>query len=211
MRTITTTVTVYTFDELSEAAQKKAVETIAAKLGGEWWDQHDNDAISEVIRFSLAHEIGTPGVEQWGIGDFPGIDGVTLDGWDLERGQSIALNGKLTRANAPKLPWVEGIESIDMDAKRDHTYYTVLDSEPECACTRLGYIAPHDDGCPINVPNPATDAQRRALIEAAKDAARKAWQAGYDEAEYKSGEEHAREWIDGNEREFTADGSLYSE
>jgi hypothetical protein len=207
---ITTHTTVYALDELSPEARAKAVEDFAAKLGGEWWDSHDAERVSETIVYDLAARLEAPGWDRWGVGDFPGIDGVKLTGWDIERGQSVMFDGRLTRANAPALPWVEGIDAIELDAKRDYTSVSVEESEPVCTCTGdVSWLAPHLDDCPSNVPNPSTPEQHRTLVEAVKDAMHGAWKAGRDEGEYISSEENAVQCIEANEHRFLEDGSLY--
>jgi len=207
MRTITTTVTVYSFDELSADAQEKAVANIQEKLSGASWDSHDIEDISATMLYALAAAVRSPGWDTYGEGDFPGIDGVRLEGWDLEGGQSINVAGTLTRENAPALPWCAGIGSVNLEAKRDHTYITVEDTEPDCTCTDDVWLSEHDAGCPFTAPNPATAEQRDTLIEAVRDALRTAWQAGRDELEYKTGEEYARQQAD--DMEFTEDGRFY--
>lgn len=79
MRDIVTTV--YPFDELSEEAQAAAVKAVQEKLSGSWWDTSDTEDIGNTIAYAFAGELGTPGVEDHGPADFPGISGVTLEGW----------------------------------------------------------------------------------------------------------------------------------
>lgn len=188
MRTITTFTTVYTFDELDEPTQEKAVANIAEKLGGDWWDEHDNNDIRDVMVWTLAEQFGAPGHLDYGVSDYPGIPGITIVGWDLDRGQSLTLSGTITRENAPKLPWVDGLDAIEVEAKRDHNTYTRVSDTLTCE---------------------QVDALGANMVQAVRDSVSAAWKAGYGEMGYKSSEEHAREWIDGNEPEFTADGELY--
>ena len=212
MREIVTHTTVYKLDELSDDAQQKAIDGIRERLGGAWWDSSDNDDIRDTMQYALAENFGTPGRQQYGIADYPGIPGVSIDGWDLDRGQSLVLAGTLDRANAPKLPWVDGIGAVKLEARRDHTYITVEDDEPECTCpdSTFGWPQLHQSGCPTVTPSSVTDAQRFGLKEAVLDVIRAAWRAGEQEMEYKTSSEYAREWIEANETEFTEDGSLYS-
>jgi len=188
--TITTSVTVYTLDELEPAAQERAVETVREKLGGDWWDSHNIEAVGEVMVYTFAEKIGTPGREEWGVADFPGIDGIKLDGWDLDRGQTILFSGTLTRENAPALPWLDGIVSVELNARRDYVDVDVIESDdPEVRNT--------------------TREESRAMREAVETAMHAAWIAGEAEAEYITSAENAREDIEANERRFLADGTLY--
>jgi hypothetical protein len=117
--------TVYKLEELEPGAREKAIEGIAEKLGGAWWDQNDIDDISDVMRYTLASKFGTPDHGRWGEADFPGIPGVELGGWDLERGSYIGLRGTLTRENAPALPWVDRIVEVTLSEGRDYTSISV--------------------------------------------------------------------------------------
>ncbi len=189
MRVVTTTTTVYTLDELDEAAQEKAVQYIVGKLGGDWWDSFDIESITETMVMGLAEQLGTPGHENYGVGDYPGIPGITAGGWDIDRGQYFLISGTLTRENAPKLPWVDGLDEIEVEAKHDHNYYTCVSET--LTCEEVDRI-----GAPV--------------VQAVRDAVHAAWKAGEDEYEYLTSEQRAREWIDSNDAEFTEDGDLYT-
>lgn len=180
MREITTKV--YTFDELSEEAQAKAVEEVAGKLGGQWWDSHDDEQIAETLVYAFAEALGTPGRDAYGEGDFPGIPGMKLTGWDLGRGWRLVFAGLLDPDNAPALPWVQGIDEVVL--------------------SRDGVRVIFDD----EVPTEAVGDMR----EAVGDAVHEAWKAGRDQMEYMASEERAREWIADNEPEFTEDGELHA-
>ncbi len=207
MRDVTTRV--YRFDELTDTAKERAVDVIREKLGGDWWDSVDLDDVQDAMVYTLAEELRAPGWDTYGVGDFPGIDGVQVDGWDIERHQSLALSGTLTRDNAPALPWVDGIEQVELTGHRsDATSVNLVDADPECTCSPDTYLQPHDEGCPSLLDNPATEQQRVTLEEAVRDAIRAAWSAGESEGEYKSGEERAREVAD--DHEFTDEGELYT-
>lgn len=136
MRTDVISTDVFTFAELSPAAQERAVEILREKLGGVWWDQHDNDSVAAAMLYSLASALGTPAHGNHSEDDFPGIDGVRLDGWSLDRGQCIAVSGHLDRGNAPGLPWVNGISHVTLTGRRsDYTLVWVEDDdEPVCTC-----------------------------------------------------------------------------
>lgn len=176
---------VYTFEELSEAAQKKAVAEISEKLNGAWWDDSDLERLRETMRFAFARELQAPGSENFGPGDYPGIDGVELGEWDLERGQSIEFKGRLTRENAPALPWVDGIPSVLLG---DRNYGMV-------------YVEIADQAVSQDLED--------ALDRAVRDAMQAAWKDGRAEMDYMEGDEYAEGWIEGNLPEFYEDGTYY--
>lgn len=194
MRVITTVETVYTFAELSEEAQQKAITEIREKLDGPWWDSADTEALGEAIIYSFAHTVGTPKVSNYGSGDFPGIPAVKMQGWDVERGGALALDGYLDRDNAPSLPWVAGIIQVALTSRRsDHTSISIELTDLE------------EDEIP-----PADQAQQAAMDQAVRNAISAALTAGREELEYKTGEEYAREWAATNDhQEYNEDGTLY--
>ncbi len=210
-KVITTTVTVYQLAELTTEAQARAVEAIAEKLASVWWDDHDNEAIGETIRYSLAGTFKTPGHDTYGCGDFPGIPNVTVVGWDLDRGQYVQVKGTLDRTNAPGLPWVDPAGSIILTDGRNGTEVEIIEADgPDCTCDHGGWESTHDAGCPERSYVGLTDAEIENLAEAVTDAIHAAWIAGRQEAEYKSSAEYAREWIESNEMEFLEDGTAYA-
>jgi hypothetical protein len=208
-RTITTSVTVFTFDELSSTAQEKALATIAAKLTGEWWDSHDLEDIGATMLYSLATSFTSSGWDTYGVGDFPGIDNLKIYEWDLDRGQRMVLKGTITAQNAPALPWVDAIESVSFQPYRDYHDVVIAEVEPDCACDHGGWLQNHEAGCPTTSYTGASVEQRQALEAAIADAIHTAWTAGRDEMEYKGSADNARQWIEGNGAEFHDDGSLY--
>lgn len=202
------TIRLFDVDELSEKAQARAVEAVREKLDGPWWDTSDNDDLEAVMIATLAERLGTPGWDTYGVADFPGIRGVTVVGWDISRGYSFAVTGILTRDNAPALPWVDGIDQVELTGHRsDATTITVCDSIPDCTCSPDHYLQPHDNGCPSLASSPVTDEQRDDLEQAVRDALHDAWTAGEAEHDYKTGEQWAREVA--GDHQFTEDGELY--
>lgn len=191
VRDITTTV--YTFDELSADAQSKAVEEVRQKLGGAWWDSSDSDDIEGVIVVTLGEQLGEPKAADYGPGDYPGIPHIKVTEWSLGRGQTLAMQGYLNRENAPRLPWTDGMVQVDLVSMHDdHSYITVETTDLD-----------EDDYLP------ATKQEIETIIQAVRDAMSAAMFAGEAEMEYKTSEEHAREWCENNAREYTEDGSMY--
>lgn len=185
------TTTVYKLTELSEAAKVKAIENVAAKLGGDWWDETSNEQVRETMVYILAEELLTPGWNTFGSGDFPGIPTVSVGGWDIERGQFLSLKGSLTAETAPALPWHPGMGRVTLTELRHGTRVEV-----EWDDTRGNTKA-------------WIDTATQDMVKATEAAIAAAWTAGRDEAEYMSGTEYAAEWVEANEPEFTKEGELY--
>lgn len=180
----------YTFADLSEDAKLKALETIAGKLSGDWFDDGNREDIAATIVMSLAVDIAFPGHEKYGEGDFPGIDGVKLESWDADRAEA-GFHGTLTRENAPGLDWPEDVYALDLDARRyGGTTITVELEEDVEETADVTAVA---------------DAFKQTVREKIQGAAT----AGQRQAEYIGSEENAQEHIDGNDPEFTEDGDLF--
>jgi hypothetical protein len=153
-----------------------------------------------VIRYTLANEFGTPGHGDYGVGDFPGIDGVTLDGWDLDRGGYLSLSGALTRENAPRLPWTDGVVEIRLRARHEYTSIDVETDEND--------VDPHQER-DLTVVREECRGLANAMERAVEYAVHAALKAGRAEVEYKTSAEYAESEIEANEREFLADGTPY--
>src|SRR5215207_1798093 len=185
---------VYTLDELEPRAREKAIEGIAAKLGGDWWDYDDIDNVSETIVYALATALGTPGREKWGEGDFPGIPGVKLEGWDLDRNDNLELRGTLDRENASALPWDDGVTDVVLTPTRwNGTEIEVRWDEGD---------RDPDQERDLTVVREECKELADKVEEAVEDALHRAKQAGREQMEYISSEEAAIEYIERNEREF---------
>jgi len=193
--------TVYSLDELEPDAQEKAIEGIAEKLGGDWWDSSDIDDIASVMAYTLANEFDTPEHGKWGVADFPGIDGVTLESWDLDRGSYVGLRGTLTRENAPALPWADGVVEVGLTSRRDYTEIDVVTDEDELDPEQERDLTVVREECK------ALADTVQAAVEAAMQAALR---DGRAELEYKTGAEYAKGFIESNEYEFLEDGTLYA-
>lgn len=134
----------YTFDELSDEAKLKAVENIAEKLGGDWWDEDDNDAVREVMHFTLAEKLKSPDWDKFGPGDFPGIHGVSIEGFRVGWGPYVQVAGELDRDNAPGLPWHAHAEAVELTAPHNAEVTGVEVKQVEALsfdCTHCGQTA----------------------------------------------------------------------
>jgi hypothetical protein len=198
------TIRVYGFAELSEQAQARAIEVLCARLAGSWWDSGDNEDVRNAMVYELATKLGTPGHDQYGEGDYPGVPGVTVAGWDMDRHQALALDGRLDRDNAPALPWTTGLDHVELSGYRSETTRVeVITGNTECTCGG----EPHDDGCPgllvrVDLAGIGT------LEQAVRDVLHETWACGERTVDYKTGAAYAREISDNYA--FTEDGELYA-
>jgi hypothetical protein len=182
---------VFAFSELDTDAQERAVSNVRELLNGSWWDSADTEDIGDVILWVLAEAFHSPGWDTYGSGDFPGIDGCQLDGWDLERGQSIELRGTLTPDTAPALPWHDGMVGLTFD----RTY-------------RLGAVQWDSDA---DLFDDEMGEAERAMDTAVAAAFALALRAGEDEMGHKTSEESALDWCENNDhQEYDASGDLTS-
>jgi hypothetical protein len=188
MPTVVTTkpVTVYTFAELDPAAQQRAVNALVDQRAGKDYADGEREEIEQTIIFNLARALGTPGWMEHSEEDFPGVPSVELVAWRVNWGPFVAFKGLLTRANAPALPWIDGVDAVMLDHHGGDT-------------TNVGVLGGES---PDEV-RPLHDAAF-AAINAARD-------AGERQHEWLMGEEKARhdceddpEWL------YHADGKRYA-
>lgn len=225
----------FKYEELSDNAKQTAVETVAGKLGGEWWDSNDSDRVSEAITYKLAEIFQSPEWDTTGEGDFPGIDGITMSGWNLDRGSYILASGTVTRENAPGLPWSDSIAYAILSDQRSYVQIDVALGDIAFTCATCGqdalWEAGIDDGPRHiiqvpggNVDDDATDADhkpvrangfpdreraRNEFKQTLSEALDAALTAGRAEAEFIGSEENARDSIEANYYDFNEDGSLF--
>lgn len=191
---------VYQLDELEPGAREKAVAAIAEKLGGDWWDSSDTEDITAVMTAEMGRALGTPEYETTAICDFQ-IPGVELEGWDLEQGSYVLLRGTLTRENAPRLPWEDGVVEVSLT---DHRSYTSISVEVD-----------EDEADLMNLPDLGHNRADRvrfiegAMEEAVRNAMHAAIKSGRAEIAHKTSEKYAEGVIEANEYEFREDGTPY--
>lgn len=191
MRTIMTEdFEVYELDELDPEARLAAIWNVRHQLTGPWWGETDIESIAEEIVYGIANQLASPGWNTFGAGDFPGIDGVQLVGWDVERDLSAQLDGTLTRENAPALPWIDEIHAVRLSSapRGGHTFIEVVVEDVEA-------VEP--------------DAMVSTMRDAVLAAIDYGLQDGRAQLEYLTSDARAEEDALANGREFYADGRLY--
>lgn len=185
----------FTFIQLSADAQTRALDEVMNSRFGQWQCDSDGESVRESIVYGLAGAIKAPGWDAYGEGDFPGIKGIALSDWDLDRTE-IEFDGALTPESAPGLPWPADCDRFRLG--RDEARWTggrrglwIADSYPEW---------PADSDRP-------DVAEFLAAWDAAVAAALAAGRAEYD---YQTGPDCARDWLELNDTAvmFTAEGDI---
>ena len=188
MRVETTTRELFTLDELGETARQEAIEAMAGRVD-EWTEASD---LASIIVYGIAEALKSPGWDTYGSGDFPGVDGLELREWDVER-LEITARGSLTRETAPALPWGMFTE---------YQFHTSR-CDPHAAYD-------DEDGYSVKVGNFAgTDDERAALgilEQSIREALHDGIVAARDELEYLCSEAAIVDECEANEQEFTVDG-----
>jgi hypothetical protein len=142
--------------------------------------------------YTLAERLAAPGWDTFGEGDFPGIDGLEVTEWDVDR-HTIEVAGYLTPETAPALPWPPNV--VRMNLRNPNTHGRSLAVETESSTFTV-----YDDE--------SEWALDRRIFGALDEALRDAIHAGVAEYEYMYSEDALREDIEANGREFLADGRL---
>ena len=190
MRVETTTRELFTLDELGDTARQDAIEAMASRVY-QWTEASD---LASTIVFEIAHALQTPGRDDYGPGDFPGIDGLELWEWDVER-LDITARGSLTLESAPALPWGM-LESYRLGGGHDYAaaYYTDKDGY----WIEVAEFLDEDDA--------AIPLAFNILEQAIREALHDGIVAARDELEYRCSEAAIIEDCEANEQEFTVDG-----
>jgi hypothetical protein len=193
----------FTLAELKAREDRNAYEKAKDALDSALWnDGMHTEGVGEAIRYALGGAVKAPGWDTFGEGDFPGVQGVELNGWDLERGAHVSFAGILTPENSPGLPWHAWLEDVRLIANRYGTTISPTDSED----------APH---IPWSTPAGGfSDEQqelfalRDAMEAAVQEALGDALSAGQKEAEWYSSEEYLDETAEANSWEFDTHGRM---
>lgn len=196
----------YTLDQLDEGTRATAVEKVRDMLSGSF-DRNDIDNVKAAMLYKFAEIVKCPGWDTKGEGDFELPDAfpsVQIDGFDLERGQSIEVSGTLSRDNAPALPWIVTIDNVQM-SYRDGTQIYVHSDTPDCDCGASLMEACAESCMSMRG---MSEEEEAAMENAVRSALQDAWQAGYAHEEYRTSEKGAREWAEANEVKFTHQGEM---
>lgn len=174
-------------------AYDKARDTLDVTL---WNDGVHTEGVAESIRYAFGGAVKAPGWDTFGEGDFPGVQGVELHGWDLERGSFVEFVGTLTRENAPGLPWHGWLEEVLLTGTR---WGTSIRVDPSMDAPYIGW----DTVAPPELKD-VVDAMQSAVRDALNDAL----SAGQKQAEWYSSEEYIDETAQANGYEFDTNGDM---
>jgi hypothetical protein len=203
MRVETKQVTYYTLAELKEHhpnGYERAMDALRSIL----WEDSQRESVSDDIAYEFARRVGEPTVDRYGEGDYPGVPGVGLKGWDLERGSYVAFAGTLEREHCPGLPWDETgwLDVVRLTAGQHGTGIEVVSSEED----DVPYIGWHERT--FTEDQQRLFDMRQAMADAVQDALSEALASGQRAAEAMSGEEYLLETAEANEWEFDAHGVM---
>ena len=172
------TLTTYSFSELSEDAQEKAIDTHAQFLN----EVMDSDEIAEVMNWKLADSVGYTDMDN--VNECP----LKVYDWDLgySQGSHVGIKGEATREQCPNLAWINGVGSVSLSY---HHYYgqqvTLYDIEGEEL----------DD---------VNEDFKDSIYSLSQDLMR----AGYAEIEYQTSRESVIESIEANGCDFHENGDI---
>lgn len=108
---------VYELDELMPSARTRALDTLVEARSQLWQGPvRGEEQTARAIMLAFGREVDCNRMAGFDRSDFPGVEGVTVDGWDFQNAPSVALDGRLTRENAPDLPWVPGIPWVELES-----------------------------------------------------------------------------------------------
>lgn len=196
MRQVHITHTLYKFEELSEEAQKKAIETFQ-----QWnYENYDNDRIKELFEDELK-ELGYPAQEiEFGLG-YCQSDGVAFYGV-IENIEAVVR--RLFPNDADRR-----IEEI----QRTGTHFRIsrhdrYRGEFIMLVYSNGY---YEDGDENNGTFDFLNEISDRIQKDAKETAKKLQKMGYESIEYESSEEAAKERIECDDWEFSIDGKPYTD
>ena len=191
MRTEVITRNLYTFAELSDDAQQRALETL--------WDLNVDYAWYEITYETIQT-----------AGQCMGID-CTVEGFVLDRGQSIDLRGRYTYRKAWRAALAHefGGDTLaelvkvgeELQAAQRPAFYTASADlrRPYYGRDGTGYDVTVDRAFSANAANDLTDALRSFE--------RWAWRLLRDEYEYLTSAEVVKEMIEANKYEFDENGN----
>lgn len=195
MKQITVTETVFTLDELSDAARQNALEKMSTWLYG--WIEPDQ--ITEYLNGELLTMLTGEWVGEISSNELQKRTGLKIN-WSLShvQGDGVAVYGTIYAADAPKLEW-HNADNARLTRNEYGTYYShynTFDVEAFGEDDNLNYTTLDGD-------------TGEAIAEQFRDICRKLERLGYGQIEALTNEEAIREHLEWSEpRRFTENGEI---
>ncbi len=195
MKPITVTKTVYTLDELSNAARQNALEKMCAYMH-EWID---GDQIAEYLNGELLAMLTGECVGEIGSKELTKRVGLMIE-WSLHysQGDGVAIYGTLNSDDAPKLKWGNATTAI-LSRNSLSNHYSHEN------CINVSVFRYDEDGYEIDSDCP----ENEQFADQIRDICRQLARLGYQQIEYLTGEEEIENHLECyGERRFTEDGDI---
>ena len=194
MKQVTVTETVFTLDELSDAARQNALE----KMNAWMYDYIESDEITEYLNGELVTELTGEFIGQISTNELQKRTGLKLN-WSLShsQGDGVAIYGTVYAADAPKLEW-HNAANARLTRNGYGTYYShynTFDLEAFGEDDNLNYTTLDGD-------------TGEAIAEQFRDICRKLERLGYEQIENLTNEDAIRGYLDGGDaRRFNENGT----
>jgi hypothetical protein len=195
MKPITVTKTVFTLDELSDAARQNALE----KMNTWMYEYIESDEITEYLNGELFTELTGEFIGEISTNELAKRTGLKLN-WSLShsQGDGVAIYGVVYAADAPKLEW----HNAD-NARLSPTDYANFYSHEN---TFTVEVCGEDENGNYTTLDGDTGEE---IAEQFRDICRRLKRLGYEQIRNLTGEEAIRGYLDGGDaRRFTEDGDL---
>jgi hypothetical protein len=195
MKQITVTKTVFTLDELSDAARQNALE----KMDTWMYEYIESDEITEYLNGELLTELTGEFIGQISTNELAKRTGLKLN-WSLShsQGDGVAIYGEVYAADAPKLEWhnADNARLLPTDYANFYSHENTFTVE----------VCGEDENGNYTTLDGDTGEE---IAEQFRDICRRLKRLGYEQIRNLTGEEAIRGYLDGGDaRRFTEDGNL---
>lgn len=195
MKQITVTKTVFTLDELSDAARKNAL----AKMSDLMYGYIHSDEITEYLNGELAAILTGECFGDISSKELEKRIGLKIE-WSLSnsQGDGVAIYGTLFAQDAPKLEWGNGTTAtLTRNSLSNHYSHE--------RCINVSVFRYDEDGYETNSDCP----ENEQFADQIRDICRQLAQYGYDQIEALTSEEAIHGYLDGGDaRRFTENGDF---
>jgi hypothetical protein len=195
MKQITVTKTVFTLDELPDAARQNAL----AKMSDLMYGYIHSNEITEYLNGELAAILTGECFGDISSKELEKRIGLKIE-WSLSncQGDGVAIYGTLFAQDAPKLEWGNGTTAtLTRNSLSNHYSHE--------HCINVSVFRYDDDGYETNIDCP----ENEQFADQIRDICRQLAQYGYDQIETLTSEEAIHGYLDGGDaRRFTENGDF---